>query len=168
VGTRAKREQIGSSLGLEPTNRLKAVLQTFLFTLMSKRFFLTLLSLLIIIPIGFYSKFYRGPASEWVNNSLGDVFYEIFWCLLIFLILSESRFWKSCYPLIIASGVFIFTCALEFLQLWHPPFLVFLRSYFIGATILGTTFVWSDFPYYLIGSIIGYFWIKVLYGIKNH
>ena len=116
----------------------------------------TLISLAVIVPTGFYSKFYAGPGADWVNNSLGGVFYEIFWCLVIFL------FSKRLKPLKIAVFVFICTCGVEFLQLWHPGFLEFVRSFFIGRTILGTTFVWSDFPYYFLGSGIGWFWMKCL------
>ena len=39
----------------------------------------TIISIFGIVPIGFYSKFYRGSAAQWVNGSLGGVFYEIFW-----------------------------------------------------------------------------------------
>ena len=52
---------------------------------------------------------------------------------------------------IIATLVHICTCILEVMQLWHPPFLEFLKSFFIGRTILGNTFAWSGFPYYFIG-----------------
>jgi hypothetical protein len=38
----------------------------------------TLLSILIITPVGFYSKFYDGPAASLVNNYLGGTFYVIF------------------------------------------------------------------------------------------
>ncbi len=116
--------------------------------------FKTLLWLLFIIPIGFYSKFYRGPAAEWVNDSLGGVFYEWFWCLLLLLI------WPFMRPALIASIVLIGTCALEFLQLWHPPLLQVLRSTFIGRTLLGTTFFWSDIPYYFIGCGTAWIWMK--------
>ncbi len=114
----------------------------------------TLFWFLIIIPIGFYSKFYRGPASEWVNNSLGGVFYELFWCFLLLLIRPAMR------PGFIAIIVLIGTCALEFLQLWHPPFLESLRSTFIGRTLLGTTFFWSDIPYYFLGCGIAWVWMR--------
>jgi len=116
----------------------------------------TLLSLLIIVPIGFFSKFYSGPADNWVNNSLGGVFYEIFWCLFIFLFYNKGKTLK------IAALVLILTCILEFIQLWHPPFLEWIRSFFVGRTVLGTSFTWSDFPYYIIGSAIGWFWMKQL------
>ena len=117
---------------------------------------LTLISILIIVPVGFYSKFYNGPASDWVNNSLGGVFYEIFWCLLIFLFFNKSKSW------IIAISVLVITCLLEFLQLWQPLFLEIIRSHFIGRTILGNSFNWSDFPYYFLGSGLGWLWLKYL------
>lgn len=110
-----------------------------------------LLVLIFVMPLGFYTKFYTGPLQDWVNNSLGGVFYEIFWCLVLALLFRRLR------PVSIAGVVLLVTCALEFLQLWHPPFLESLRVNFIGATILGSSFTWSDFPYYLIGSIMGYY-----------
>ena len=114
------------------------------------------ISILIITLIGFFSKFYNGPAKKWVNDSLGGVFYEIFWCLVILLFCRNLKPWK------IALIVLLTTCFLEFLQLWHPDFLEYMRSFFIGKTILGTSFGWSDFPYYFIGSGIGWFWIRQL------
>jgi hypothetical protein len=122
----------------------------------SKRVRLTLISILFIVPVGLYSKFYRGQAARWVNDSLGGVLYVIFWCLFAFLLLSNAKPWK------IAAAVFVITCSFEFLQLWHPPFLEFLRSHIAGRTILGTSFTWSDFPYYLVGSGIGWLWLKSL------
>jgi hypothetical protein len=124
--------------------------------LVSRKRAWTLGSLLVIVPVGFYSKFYTGPAANWVNNSLSGVFYEIFWCLLIFLFGSEGKPW------IIAASVLVATCLLEFLQLWHPPFLEFMRSYFIGRAVLGTSFAWSDFPYYFLGCGIGWLGLRRL------
>ena len=111
----------------------------------------TLLFLLFIVPLGFYTKFYSGPAHVWVNNSLGGFFYEIFWVLFVFLIFPKAK------PLNIAILIFMTTCAIEFLQLWHPPFLESIRGHFIGRTILGNSFNWGDFPYYFVGSLGGYF-----------
>lgn len=107
----------------------------------------TLIALVLITPLGFYTKFYAGPASAWVNNYLGGVLYVIFWSLLLFLVIPKPD------PLKISSVVLVVTCALEFLQLWKPPFLQFLRSYFIGRTILGTSFVWWDLGYYVVGFV---------------
>jgi len=120
-----------------------------------------LILLLLITPIGFYSKFYSGPGASWVNDSLGGVFYEIFWCLLVFLILVNERAW------VIATSVFIITSFLEVLQLWHPEFLEIIRSYFIGRTVLGTSFNLYDFIYYFIGSGIGYLTLTRLQKLRN-
>ena len=106
----------------------------------------TLVSICLIVPLGFYTKFYTGPETAWVNNSVGGVFYVIFWCLVIFLFYSNTK------PIKIVSIVFISTSFLEFAQLWHPKFLEWLRSFFIGRTVLGTTFTYTDFLYYFIGS----------------
>ncbi|MEA2096470.1 MAG: DUF2809 domain-containing protein [Candidatus Cloacimonadota bacterium] len=120
---------------------------------MEKFRIITSLTILVITLLGFASKFYAGPAAKWVNNSLGGLLYEVFWCLVISLILTKVKPWK------IAFSVFIITCILELLQLWHPVFLEIIRSTFIGRTIIGTSFVPSDFIYYAIGSIAG--WISL-------
>ena len=52
----------------------------------------------------------------------------------------------------IPGAVLVITCALETMQLWKAPFLEAVRSTFIGRTVLGTTFVWWDFPHYVIGA----------------
>jgi len=117
---------------------------------------LTLLSLALVVPLGFYSKSYAGPGAHWANDSLGGLFYELFWCLALYLYRPGWR------PAGIAGAVLAGTCGLEFLQLWHPPWLEFLRGNFLGATVLGTTFDWSDFPYYFAGSGLGWLWLKRL------
>ncbi len=77
--------------------------------------------LIVLTPLGFYTKFYQGPFDYWVNNSLGGMLYEVFWCLIVLFISPKTRPYK------IALGVFIITCALETLQLWHPAFLQAIR-----------------------------------------
>jgi hypothetical protein len=119
-----------------------------------------LLSILVITPLGFFSKLYSGPGAKWFNDSFGGLLYEIFWCLVIFLIVPKLK------PVNIAVGVFIVTCLLECLQLWHPPFLQAIRSDFIGSVIIGTSFVWSDFIYYILGSTIGWLWMERIRKIK--
>ena len=116
----------------------------------------SLLSIILLVPIGFYSKLYKGPAAFWVNNSLSGVFYEIFWCVLFFAIFPNAR------TIIIASAVLIITCLLEFMQLWHPRVLEMIRSTFLGQALLGNSFTWSDFPYYFAGCGIGWVWMQFL------
>jgi hypothetical protein len=121
---------------------------------MPRRFWRHFLSLVVIVPTGFYSKWYRGPGAHWVNDSLGGVFYVIFWCVVFSFCLPTVRAAR------IALAVLAATCCLEFLQMWHPPFLEFLRSFFIGRTILGSSFDWYDFPYYFLGAALGWLWMK--------
>ena len=108
----------------------------------------TLLSIAIIVPLGFYSKIYTGLAAGWVNNSLGGVLYVIFWSLLFSICFIRPRAWK------IAVIVLLTTCLLEFLQLWHPPFLQTIRSTFLGVSLIGNSFSWSDQLHYVIGFIL--------------
>ena len=123
-----------------------------------KHLILAFTCLFIIVPVGFYTKIYSGIGNEWVNNKLGGVFYEIFWCLVVFIFLPKKASFK------IAFWVFILTSILEFVQLLDNNLLEFIRSNFIGRTIIGISFSWSDFPYYLLGSFLGF---MILKGIKK-
>lgn len=120
-----------------------------------------LISLIALIPIGLWSKFYKGPFDLWLNNSVGGIFYEIFWVLLIVLMNPTlSPGWTAFF-------VFIITSSLEFLQLWKPPFLEVIRATLFGRLLLGTTFSWWDFPYYMIGCGLAWLGLKYLkYSLK--
>ena len=113
-----------------------------------------LLSLSIVTPLGFASKSYQGIGQDWFNYYAGAILYEMFWIILIMLI------WQKLSPLWVSVGVFLVTCFLEILQLWYPPFLEAIRGTFIGRTLLGTTFVWWDFLYYILGCLIGWLWVR--------
>ena len=104
---------------------------------------------------------YTGAGQDWIANSFGGILYVIFWCLVVLLIAPKLQ------PGNISFGVLFFTCVLEFMQLWHPPFLQALRSTFVGATILGTSFVASDFIYYIVGAIIGWLFLLAIKGIAG-
>lgn len=112
-------------------------------------------SLLIVVLMGFLFKYYNGPAHEWFNDYGAAVFYEIFWCLFVFL------FWRSRKAVRqIPLWVFSVTCALEFLQLWHPPVLEQFRATFLGRALIGSTFAWWDFPHYVLGCFLGWLWLQ--------
>ena len=120
----------------------------------------SIISLLIIIVMGFLFKFYTGPAHEWFNNYGAAIFYEIFWCLFVFLLLPSRKAARQ-----IPLWVFGVTCGLEFLQLWHPPMLEQFRSTFLGRMLIGTTFSWWDFPHYVLGCILGWLCLRQLVAI---
>ena len=121
-----------------------------------------IVSLLVVTPFGFAFKLYTGPGYWWFNNYGAGVLYEIFWILLAFLFFPSRRSAN-----LIPIYVFVITSILEFLQLWHPPLLEIIRSSFLGSALLGSTFVWWDFPHYVFGCLVGWFWIRVLPGRED-
>ncbi|MCF7805505.1 MAG: DUF2809 domain-containing protein [Candidatus Marinimicrobia bacterium] len=119
---------------------------------------LVILSILVITPLGFATKFYYGPGEVWIQIYAGGVLYEIFWMLGLALVFPRLNDFAN------AGVVFGVTGLLEFAQLWHPPFLEALRSNFIGATIIGVGFDPWDFLYYAIGCLLGFL---ILRGYKS-
>lgn len=107
-----------------------------------------LLILAIVVPLGFATKLYTGPARAWVHGHAGGFLYVIFWCLLALAIRPRLSPW------VVGAAVLLVTSVLEFLQLWHPPLLQAVRSNFLGHAFLGSTFAWSDFPYYGAGALV--------------
>ena len=115
------------------------------------------LSLAIVTPLGFATRCYSGPGHLWFNHYGGGVLYEVFWILVVFGIWPRREWTRR-----IAAGVLAATGALEFLQLWHPWFLEQIRATFLGKILIGTTFVWWDFPHYLLGCVLGWLWLEGL------
>jgi hypothetical protein len=106
------------------------------------------LGVLLVVPLGL--------AVRRVSDFGGSILYEVLWCLAAAFVVPR---WRSA-P--IAIAVFAATCIVEFLQLWHPPFLQWARGHFLGRSILGTDFDWADFPSYAVGSVAGYFCLRAL------
>jgi len=109
-----------------------------------------LVALAVVTPLGFLSKFYTGPGATWVADNAGGFLYVVFWIALVLALLPRLL------GAAVAAGVLAATCALEFAQLWHPPLLERIRATFLGHALLGSTFAWSDFPYYFAGALVGY------------
>lgn len=107
------------------------------------------------VLMGYWVRFH-GPGPEGLNDLLGSVAYEWFWIALCW----------GCFPgrspFRISLAVLLATCGLEFLQLWQPTFLQALRATIPGRLVLGNTFSWTDFPPYIIGSVLGYVWVRFL------
>jgi hypothetical protein len=113
----------------------------------SRRFLIVCLALVALL--GFVSKRYGGPGGEWVRDHGAGILYEVFWILLVLAIrprLSTAH---------VAGAVLLMTSTLEFLQLWHPPFLERIRATFLGQALIGSVFSWWDFPPYVIGCWLG-------------
>lgn len=111
--------------------------------------------LAIIVAIGLWTKLgYEGWGKAWVNDFSGDILYEMAWIVFFGLI------WRQISTAKIAWGVFIVTCLIEVSQL--IPFPKALTSTLLWRLLLGTTFVWWDFPHYALGCVIGWGILKVL------
>ncbi len=125
-----------------------------------------LVSMIFIIPLGYVVRFSQELNPAWLRDVLGSVAYEIFWVLLFAFLLPRVSLLR------VAIGVCAATCAIEFLQLWKPPFLQAARSTLPGRLVLGNTFIWADFPVYFLGSFLGWLltrFIKSLfYHKRNH
>ena len=114
--------------------------------------FRAFLALIGAIAVGYVLKFYRGFGQEFINN-LGpaSIVYECILMLGVYLLFPRRR-----YAFRIAAAVCAFTVALEFLQLWKPPWLQSVRGTVLGAAFFGDTFSWWDLPAYPIGCAVGY------------
>jgi len=112
--------------------------------------------LLVLVPLGFSTKFYHGPFAGWVNNGAGDILYPIFWFLLL------TAAFPRLSPGATALVVFLFSSAVEVTQLFDWRVLLLLRQSFLGRTLVGSGFEWGDFLYYALGSAAAFFCARKL------
>ena len=115
-----------------------------------------LASLALVVPLGLAVGLYDGRRGP-IDNNLASVSYVVFWCLIAFLLFPKR---KAITP--IAVGVLLATFTLEILQQWQPPWLQEFRRTYLGGALIGTTFDASDFVYYVVGALMGWFW---MYGL---
>lgn len=110
-----------------------------------------ILSLYLIITIlfGLLSRSSFVPHTSFIGTYAGDTL----WALAVSLGFSIVFIRTSGRTIFIISLLFSF--AIEFLQLYHSPWIDTLRSYKIGALILGSGFLWSDLVCYTVGVALG-------------
>jgi hypothetical protein len=127
-----------------------------------KRRILTFLCLCLAVALGFCMwRYYDGWGRYWVRYYFSGAVYVVAWSLLFFLL------WPGRPNAIrIPIAVFIATCILEFLQLWKPDFLQAFRSTLVGAALMGTCFVWLQFPFYVLGTLVSIIMLGLLAKIK--
>jgi hypothetical protein len=109
-----------------------------------------MLAILLVVPAGLAVKFcVPGGFGRWCDLYGAAILYEVLWVLMLRLI--APRLAPHTCGLVVLVG----TSAVEFLQLWHPPWLDAVRRTFMGAALLGQSFDPWDFAYYVIGSALG-------------
>ncbi len=58
--------------------------------------------------------------------------------------------------IVVVVVALVLTCLVEFSQLIDARWLNGIRKTWLGASLLGIGFKWSDLPYYAIGAIAGW------------
>ena len=103
------------------------------------------------VALCFSYAYFRHVLPDWWRSHGGGIPYVLF-----FIFLAYTAFPRPVCIFRICAIVVLVTCGLEVLQLWKPEPLVAFRRTTFGAALLGSTFVWGDFPLYFIGGVIGY------------
>jgi len=101
----------------------------------------------LLFCLGIISRIELVSLPSWYINYAGD----FLWAMLIFYTFALITRKPTIHILIISI---VFTYLIEVSQLFHPPWLEYLRSIKLFAFILGFTFFWSDLIAYTLGIIL--------------
>ena len=126
------------------------------------RYFLIFLGLIIVIPLGLFSKAYTGTGQTWVRDYSGDILYEILWCLVFFWFFPSKK-----AVVTIPIWVFIVTSIIEVSQLFFDRVPLAIRETIVWKLLLGSTFVWWDFPHYAVGCFLGWLLLDKIYQLTH-
>lgn len=108
----------------------------------------TIAVLVIVIAAGLASRRVTGLPT-FVEDHAGDVL----WATAVVLALSLLQPGRR--PLELAMAGFVIAAIVETSQLWHPAWLEDLRDNDLAALVLGRGFLWTDFPRYATGCLLG-------------
>ncbi|MFP4620785.1 MAG: DUF2809 domain-containing protein [Bacteroidales bacterium] len=113
-----------------------------------------LVLIVVIAALGVLAKLIPNGGAIWISHQLAGLFYVTELSLIFFLFFPEH------FIFLLVLAAFLITSLVEFIQLWHPAFLEPVRSTLLGHTIIGSTFSWLDFPWYIGGAVLGWFLLK--------
>lgn len=110
---------------------------------------LYLIIMAMLIALGLPSRTMPNSLPPWYVQYFGDYL----WAMLIFFGIALLRpRWGT---LKVLTAAILFTYVIEVTQLFHPPWLDYLRSIKICALIIGYGFLWSDLVAYALGIATG-------------
>ena len=109
-----------------------------------------------IIPLGYGVRFSSALNAPLLQDIAGAVCYQMLWMMIVAFIRPKLSLAKC------AVGVFIASSAIEFLQLCKAPAFLAIQATWLGRVILGTTFLWEDFPPYALGCVLGWVMLRAL------
>jgi hypothetical protein len=104
---------------------------------------------LIIVPVGLASREWSHLLPSFVALYAGDTLWAM---LVYFLTRTILTNFKTAFV-----TALVFSFAIEFLQLYHAPWIENLRNTVPGALVLGSGFLWSDLVCYSVGIAGGAF-----------
>ncbi len=106
------------------------------------------LAALIVIALGLASRWDAVGLPWFVAKYSGDAL----WGLVVFIGL--AFLFHSLSTRLVAALAAMFACAVEFSQLFHPPWLDAIRANKLCGLVVGSpssTFAWGDIAAYLVG-----------------
>ena len=106
------------------------------------------LSIALVVAAGLASRYWLGLPWFWAKY-LADAL----WALLVFF--AFAWLCPAASTAKIAILTLVFSCAIEFSQLYHAPWLDAIRQTWPGRLVLGDTFAWADMLAYLAGAVFG-------------
>jgi hypothetical protein len=125
-----------------------------------------LLIMVVITALGFPARTIPDQLPSWYVQYFGDYL----WAMLLFfgfaLMLQNMGTFK------VGIATLLFTYSIEISELFHPPWLEYLRSIKLFALVLGYTFLWTDIVAYTLGistgALIEYFLLRnISFGFKS-
>lgn len=124
---------------------------------------ISLIVLFVLSVVGFWMwRCYRGRAENLIRFYISSIVYVMILSVGLFAV-QPSKKNVLRIPLI----VFVLTCGIEFLQLYKPPILQAFRATLIGAALIGTDFVWRQFPFYIAGAACSYLLLKFIFAFQD-
>ena len=106
-----------------------------------------------VVGVGLFARSHRSGADpSTITGFFATYTGDTLWTVLFFLL--GRTFWPRAGRWRLLLGTLALTQAIEFAQLWKPPFLQWLRSQPIIGFLLGNSFVWSDVVCLCVGGLI--------------
>jgi len=103
----------------------------------------------LTIAAGLGSRRLGASLPRFVAEYAGDTLYATLMVLLVAFARPRASAWA---PVVVGLGL---SALVEVSQLVQGGPLGLLRATTLGRLVLGTTFVWSDFPCYAAGALLG-------------
>ena len=112
-----------------------------------------ILYLSLLAPVIWIGLASRSPAAAQWPVFLATYTGDTLWAFMLYLLVGGA--FPKWSTLRVASIVLGYAYAIEFGQLIQAPWLEEIRHTWVGSMAMGHGFVWSDFPCYTIGVLMG-------------